>query len=90
MIEKIQAETTLKRLQTNPRVWKIGFAIPEGACPACQSVQGTYEKDVVPALPFESCSCAAGCRAHYIPLLYQVHTIGQDTVYEEGEGLVDS
>jgi hypothetical protein len=64
---------SLKKLLDNPRVFAINVATGEDACPACQAIQGTYEKDKAPALPVEGCSHQNGCRCFYQPLLEEIY-----------------
>jgi hypothetical protein len=59
----------LKRLLENPRIKSIGLAISHDACPACSSVQGTYEKGEAPLLPVKGCSHPLGCRCFYEPVI---------------------
>lgn len=63
----------LKRLQDNPRVKTIRLVVSHDACPACQVLQGTYEKDKVPRLPVEGCSDKNGCRCFYEPTLDEIY-----------------
>lgn len=60
---------SLKKLKDNPRVLKIRINVGNDACPACQSEQGTYEKDTVPVLPHPGCSHELGCQCYYEPVL---------------------
>lgn len=60
---------SLSRLRENLRVSRITVIVYDSACPACRSVQGTYEKDEVPDLPVEGCSCPNGCTCNYLPVL---------------------
>lgn len=70
--ESSSAAQSLKKLMNNPRVKYIVIIAPEDACPACQSLVGTYPKDKVPRLPVESCSHPLGCRAYYMPYLDEI------------------
>ena len=65
--------TALKRFQANPRVKFIRLVVMENACPACQSMAGTFQKDNVPALPREGCSHHLGCRCFYQPFLDEIY-----------------
>lgn len=67
------AAQALKRMQSNPRVIYIIIYAPADACPACQSLAGTYPKDETPRLPVESCSHPLGCRAFYAPYLDEIY-----------------
>ena len=79
----IQSRTVLKRaqeqarslqqLRNNPRVRDIRVIVQYEACPACQSVEGTYSKDSAPALPVEGCSCLNGCTCNYEPMLTEIY-----------------
>lgn len=71
--ETSKAAQALKRMQANSRVKYIVFIAPANACPACQSLVGTYPKDQVPKLPIESCSEPLGCRAYYMPYLDDIY-----------------
>lgn len=63
---------SLKRLRQNSRVLVIRLVIPDNACPACQAVEGTYQKDNVPTLPVKGCSCPNGCTCNYEPMLNEI------------------
>lgn len=67
--ESSNAAQVLARLQSNPRVKYIVLAAPADACPACQTLAGTYPKEQAPHLPVDLCSHPLGCRAYYIPYL---------------------
>ena len=64
-----EAEAALERMKNNPRISKIVVVVPAEACPACQEVFGTYEKDSVPELPMDVCTHPLGCRAYYQPFI---------------------
>lgn len=70
--ESSKAAQSLKRMQANPRVKYIVIIAPAEACPACQKLTGTYQKDQVPKLPIEACSHPLGCRAFYMPYLDEI------------------
>ena len=74
-VEKRIAETNaaLKRMQENSRITKIVVVVPADACPACQEVFGTYEKDEAPRLPMDACTHALGCRAYYQPFIDELY-----------------
>ncbi len=72
-VRMAEAEAALKRLKENPRVSKIVVVVPADACPACQEVFGTWEKDQVPALPFDACTHPLGCRAYYQPFIDELY-----------------
>ena len=71
--ESTNAAQSLERMQANPRVKYIVIIAPAEACPACQSLAGTYQKDQVPRLPIEMCSHPLGCRAYYMPFLDDIY-----------------
>lgn len=71
--ETSSAYQSLKKLQENPRVKYVVVIVPGNACPACQSLTGTYPKDQVPRLPVESCSHPLGCRSYYMPYLDEIY-----------------
>ena len=71
--ETSEAAQALKRMQSNPRVKYIVVIAPADACPACQKLVGTYQKDQVPRLPVELCSHPLGCRAYYMPYLDDIY-----------------
>lgn len=63
-----QKAQMLARLQANPRVTKIVLAAPDD-CQFGLSIQGTYDKDKVPAVPRKECSRPGGCICTYEPFL---------------------
>jgi len=71
--ESTSAAQSLKRMQANQRVKYIVIIAPAEACPACQQLAGTYQKDQVPKLPLELCSHPLGCRAYYMPYLDDIY-----------------
>lgn len=58
-----------KEFVGNDRVRYVRVLITNDACPACEAIEGTYEKDEVPSLPVEGCSHGNGCRCFYQPYL---------------------
>ena len=58
-----------KEFETNERVSQVRLLVAVDSCPACQALEGTYEKDSVPLLPVEGCSHETGCRCFYQPYL---------------------
>jgi hypothetical protein len=70
--ESSEAAKSLERMRLNPRIKYIVVVVPEDACPACQSLTGTYPKDQVPRLPIEMCSHPLGCRSYYLPYLDEI------------------
>jgi ribosomal protein L40E len=58
-----------KEFSANPRVKYVRLLVADDSCPACQAMEGTYEKDSVPTLPLEGCSHESGCRCFYQPYL---------------------
>ncbi len=63
----------LKKFQANPRVKNVRLVVPATACPACQAVEGTYEKELAPHLPVEGCSEPNGCQCYYEPMLTEIY-----------------
>jgi hypothetical protein len=63
----------LARLRASPRVNGIRLTVATDGCPACRAVEGTYDKQRVPALPVPGCSHALGCRCAYSPALTEVY-----------------
>jgi hypothetical protein len=62
-----------KKYQSNPRVKLIRVIVSNDACPSCMQVEGAYEKDNVPTLPFVGCSHPLGCRCFYQPYLEEIY-----------------
>jgi len=58
-----------KEFESNPRVKFVRLLVAVDSCPACQALEGTYEKDAIPSLPVEGCSHESGCRCFYQPYL---------------------
>jgi hypothetical protein len=71
--ETTDAAQSLRRMQNNPRVKYVVIIAPADACPACANLVGTYPKNEVPRLPFESCSHPLGCHAFYMPYLDEIY-----------------
>jgi hypothetical protein len=65
--------TARKRFLSNPRVNLIRFIVMDDACPACQELEGTYQKTTMPVLPVKACSHENGCRCFYIPYLEEIY-----------------
>lgn len=63
----------LKRFRANSRVKNVRLVVALDACPACQAVEGTYEKEKAPSLPVEGCSEKNGCRCFYEPMLDEIY-----------------
>ncbi len=63
----------LARLRASERVARIRLVVAPDCCPACQAVEGQYEKDRVPHLPVNGCSHALGCRCFYAPALSEIY-----------------
>jgi len=63
---------SLARMRNNERVSHITVIVDDTACPTCQAVQATYEKQAVPELPVAGCSCAEGCTCTYLPVLSEI------------------
>ena len=72
---KIYSKTSvaLQRMQANPRVESLILSVAADACPACQKLQGSYAKEIAPALPVQGCSHANGCRCFYQPVLSEIY-----------------
>jgi hypothetical protein len=62
-----------KEFIANPRVSLVRVLVADDACPACQTLEGTFEKDSVPDLPVEGCSHGLGCRCFYQPYLTTIY-----------------
>jgi hypothetical protein len=62
----------LKRFQQNPRVDHVILSVFADACPACEKLQGAYNKNEAPRLPVEGCSHPNGCRCFYQPVLNDI------------------
>lgn len=62
-----------RKFQENPRVKLIRVVSMHNACPACQRIEGSYEKDRIPILPVQGCSHAHGCRCFYQPYLEEIY-----------------
>lgn len=60
-------------LIANPRVRNIRVVVSADACPTCQMVEGTYEKENVPYLPVMGCSSVNGCKCFYEPHLNEIY-----------------
>ncbi len=62
----------LKKYQDNPRVESLRVAVSADCCPACRKVEGTYNKNEIPALPVKGCSHENGCCCFYEPILNEI------------------
>jgi len=71
--ELSKTAVALKRFQENPRVLAVQLIVHADACPACQQMQGFYDKNQAPQLPIEGCSHEHGCRCFYQPVLEEVY-----------------
>jgi hypothetical protein len=71
--ENSEAAAALRRIQANPRIRYIVIAAPADACPECLQLVGTYPKDQVPQLPYETCSHPLGCRSFYLPFIEETY-----------------
>jgi hypothetical protein len=69
------AATTVARrkFQNNDRVSTVRVQVAHDACPACQEMQGSYQKDHLPVLPVKGCSNPHGCRCFYAPSLEEIY-----------------
>ena len=63
----------IQKMRDNPRVVNLRLVVANDCCPACQAVEGTYQKDQLPALPVEGCSHAYGCRCFFEPMLDEIY-----------------
>jgi hypothetical protein len=63
----------LKKYIANPRVKYVRIVVSGDPCPACQRMEGAYEKDSAPPLPVEACSHPQGCRCFYLPFLTEIY-----------------
>lgn len=66
-------EIARKNFLANPRVSFVRVLVANDSCPACQELEGTYEKDEVPSLPIKGCSHGLGCRCFYQPYLNTIY-----------------
>ncbi|MHB1338660.1 MAG: double zinc ribbon domain-containing protein [Bellilinea sp.] len=62
----------LQKMRDNPRVKNLRLVVADDACPACQALEGTYQKDQTPTLPVEGCSHTNGCRCFFEPMLDEI------------------
>lgn len=63
----------LQKMRDNPRVKNLRLVVAHDACPTCQAMEGTYQKDKTPTLPIEGCSHANGCRCFFEPMLDEIY-----------------
>jgi RNA polymerase subunit RPABC4/transcription elongation factor Spt4 len=63
----------LQKFRDNPRVKTLRLVVAHDACPACQAMEGTYDKEKTPALPIAGCSHASGCRCFFEPTLTEIY-----------------
>ena len=70
--ELSKTAVALKRFQDNTRVLAVHLIVHDDSCPACQQMQGFYDKNKAPRLPIEGCSHEHGCRCFYQPVLEEV------------------
>jgi hypothetical protein len=68
-----ETSVALQKFIESPRVKYVHIMVYHDCCPACQDVEGAYEKDKVPHLPVEGCSHAQGCRCFYQPFLTELY-----------------
>jgi hypothetical protein len=66
-------EMARKEFIENPRVSLVRLLVADDSCPACQALEGAYQKDAVPKLPVEGCSHELGCRCFYKPYLTTIY-----------------
>ncbi|MEN4040765.1 MAG: zinc ribbon domain-containing protein [Anaerolineaceae bacterium] len=62
-----------RKLLSNERVSAVRIEVAHDACPACQNMRATYQKDQVPILPVKGCSHPHGCRCFYAPCLEEIY-----------------
>jgi hypothetical protein len=62
-----------RKFQENDRVSTVRVEVAHDACPACEEVQGSYQKDQLPILPVKGCSHPQGCRCFYAPKLEEIY-----------------
>jgi hypothetical protein len=73
LISQVEQKTMmLERLRGNPRVAHIRLAAPDD-CLFGLSIQGVYEKDLVPSIPRKECSRPNGCICTYEPVLNTIY-----------------
>ncbi len=68
-----ELQEAIKQLKDNPRVRDIRVIVPPNACPVCQAIAGTYQKDTLPQLPPEGCSCPRGFEGYCQPMLTEIY-----------------
>lgn len=71
--ENSVAAVALQSFQANPRVKNVRLVVAHDACPACQQMEGSYDKYSAPALPVVGCSHEGGCRCFYEPMLDEIY-----------------
>lgn len=67
-----ELQASIKQLKDNPRVRDIRVIVPANACPVCQAIAGTYQKDNLPQLPPEGCSDPNGFEGYCQPMLKEI------------------
>jgi hypothetical protein len=63
----------VQKMRDNPRVVNLRLVVSHDSCPACQALEGTYQKDKLPTLPVAGCSHANGCRCFFEPMLDEIY-----------------
>jgi hypothetical protein len=71
--EQSTRAVALEQFKVNPRVKNIRLVVAHNACPACQQMEGTYDKYQAPELPVKGCSHKDGCRCFYEPMLDEIY-----------------
>ena len=66
--ESARHQATLERIRSGLAT-KVRILASHASCPTCETVEGAYEFDDVPALPLVGCSHPRGCRCRYEPVL---------------------
>ena len=66
--ERARHQETLGRIKSGLAT-KVRILASQDSCPTCETAEGAYEFDEVPALPLEGCSHPRGCRCRYEPVL---------------------
>lgn len=59
----------LEKIRNGGIATKVRILANHDSCPVCNSFDGAYDFDAVPALPLEGCSHPNGCRCFYAPVL---------------------
>jgi hypothetical protein len=68
-----ETAVALQQMKASPRIARVQVISADDCCPACQQMQGVFDKDKVPALPHPGCSHEHGCRCFYQPILNEIY-----------------